>query len=187
MKQANKMGGRIRAGERGTMVVFWEPRVDIKKLDDGTEEEQRRLVFKKYYVWNVEQVDGLVLPELPKPAGAASHDEADRLWESYHERPSLHHGGSAAFYTAALDAIQMPHRAAFESTAAYYQVLFHEAIHSTGAKHRLNRATLTQAGRFGDANYSQEELVAEMAARCSLREPAWSPRTRTAPRTSTAG
>jgi antirestriction protein ArdC len=162
MKQANKLGGRVRAGERGTMVVFWEPRVDIRKLEDGTEEEQRRLVFKKYYVWNVEQVDGLVLPELPKPAGAATHADAERLWESYHERPSCHHGGSAAFYTAALDAIQMPHRAAFESTAAYYHVLFHEAIHSTGAKHRLNRSTLTQAGRFGDANYSQEELVAEM-------------------------
>jgi antirestriction protein ArdC len=162
MKQANKMGGRVRAGERGTMVVFWEPRVDIKKLDDGTEEEQRRLVFKKYYVWNVEQVDGLALPEFPTPSGAESHRGADKLWEGYAEKPALFHGGNAAFYSAAADAIQMPPRASFESTAAYYQVLFHESVHSTGARHRLNRSTLTQAGRFGDANYSQEELVAEM-------------------------
>jgi antirestriction protein ArdC len=162
MKQANQMGGRVRAGERGTMVVFWQPRVDVKKNDAGEDQEVRRLVFKKYYVWNVEQVDGLVLPAIENPAGAVGHAGADALWEEYADRPGLFHGGSAAFYTAALDAIQMPTRASFESTSAYYQVLFHEAIHSTGAKKRLNRSTLTQAGRFGDANYSQEELVAEM-------------------------
>lgn len=177
MKQANKLGGRVRAGERGTMVVFWEPRVDVRKADNGEEEQVRRLVFKKYYVWNVEQIDGIILPEIPKPAGAVTHEGAEALWEGYADRPALFHGGAAAFYTAGLDAIQMPPRANFESTSAYYQVLFHESVHSTGAKHRLNRSTLTQAGKFGDANYSQEELVAEMGgamllARAGL-EPAY--------------
>lgn len=162
MKQANRLGGRVRAGERGTMVVFWEPRVDIRKNAEGEDEEVKRLVFKKYYCWNVEQVDGLVLPELPKPAGATSHDDAEEIWARYVERPGLVHGGNAAFYAASLDTIQLPPRVSFESTAAYYQVLFHESIHSTGTKKRLNRSTLTQAGKFGDANYSQEELVAEM-------------------------
>jgi antirestriction protein ArdC len=177
MRQANTLGGRVRAGERGTLVVFWEPRVDIKKNDKGEEEKVRRLIFKKYYVWNVEQIDGLVLPEVPKPAGAGEHDGADSLWASYDGAPAVRHGGDAAFYAPALDAIHMPPRSRFESTSAYYQVLFHEGIHSTGAKHRLNRSTLTQAGRFGDANYSQEELVAEMGgamllARAGL-EPAY--------------
>jgi antirestriction protein ArdC len=36
--------------------------------------------------------------------------------------------------------------------------------HSTGTVHRLNRATLNQAVKFGDTNYSKEELVAEMGA-----------------------
>jgi antirestriction protein ArdC len=36
--------------------------------------------------------------------------------------------------------------------------------HSTGAVHRLNRPTLNQAVKFGDTNYSKEELVAEMGA-----------------------
>jgi len=177
MKQANRLGGHVRAGSKGTLVVFWEPRVDVRKLDNGEEEERRRLVFKKFYVWNVEQIDGIVLPEIPKPVGAASHEGADAVWDAYHERPGLFHGGSAAFYATALDAIQLPPRTSFESTSAYYQVLFHESIHSTGAKQRLNRSTLTQAGKFGDANYSQEELVAEMGgamllARAGL-EPAY--------------
>jgi antirestriction protein ArdC len=34
--------------------------------------------------------------------------------------------------------------------------------HTAGAKSRLNREALTQALHFGDANYSREELVAEM-------------------------
>ena len=177
MKQANRLGGRVRAGEKGTMVVFWEPRMDVRKLDNGEEEERRRLVFKKYYVWNVEQINGLVLPELPTAAGASSHEGAEAVWEGYAEKPLLSHGGSAAFYAPAVDAIQLPPKATFESTGAYYQVLFHEAIHSTGARTRLNRSTLTQAGKFGDANYSQEELVAEMGgamllARAGL-EPAY--------------
>lgn len=162
MKQANAMGARVRAGERGTMVVFWEPRVDVRRLDNGEMEETRRLVFKKYYVWNVEQLEGVVLPDLPKPLGAGTHEGAEQIWKGYAGGPSLEHGGDRAYYAPALDAIQMPPRERFESTAAYYQVLFHEAIHSTGAKGRLSRSTLTQASFFGDANYSQEELVAEM-------------------------
>ncbi|HVM44974.1 MAG TPA: zincin-like metallopeptidase domain-containing protein [Candidatus Thermoplasmatota archaeon] len=162
MRQANQLGGRVRAGERGTMVVFWEPRVDVRKNDTGEEEKVRRLVFKRYYVWNVEQVDGLVLPELPSAPGAESHEGAEATWSAYADKPALHHGGGAAFYAIGLDEIRLPPKASFEGTSAYYQVLFHEAIHSTGAKKRLNRSTLTQAGKFGDANYSQEELVAEM-------------------------
>jgi antirestriction protein ArdC len=36
--------------------------------------------------------------------------------------------------------------------------------HSTGHASRLKRETLTQAVKFGDTNYSKEELVAEMGA-----------------------
>jgi antirestriction protein ArdC len=36
--------------------------------------------------------------------------------------------------------------------------------HSTRAVQRLNRPTLNQALKFGDTNYSKEELVAEMGA-----------------------
>jgi antirestriction protein ArdC len=60
--------------------------------------------------------------------------------------------------------VVMPRREAFDSPEFYYSVLFHELTHSTGAVHRLNRATLNQALRFGDTNYSREELVAEMGA-----------------------
>ena len=58
----------------------------------------------------------------------------------------------------------MPRREAFDSPEFYYSVLFHELTHSTGAVNRLNRSTLNQALKFGDTNYSKEELVAEMGS-----------------------
>ena len=42
---------------------------------------------------------------------------------------------------------------------------------STGHAKRLARDTLAQALRFGDTNYSKEELVAEMGATVPSLEP----------------
>jgi antirestriction protein ArdC len=87
--------------------------------------------------------------------------------------PQLEHGATKAitrgqrfeaYYSAVSDTVVMPRREAFDSSEFYYSVLFHELTHSTGAVRRLNRSTLNQAVRFGDSNYSREELVAEMGA-----------------------
>jgi len=45
---------------------------------------------------------------------------------------------------------------------AYYAALYHELIHSTGAKHRLNRFDPDQFS--SEASYSKEELVADIGA-----------------------
>jgi hypothetical protein len=58
----------------------------------------------------------------------------------------------------------MPERTCFDSVEEYYSTLFHELTHSTGHSTRLNRSTFTDFERFGDHNYSREELVAEMGA-----------------------
>ena len=58
----------------------------------------------------------------------------------------------------------MPEHGLFNSRESYYSTLFHELTHSTGHKSRLDRVGITDLGRFGDVNYSKEELVAEMGA-----------------------
>jgi len=50
------------------------------------------------------------------------------------------------------------------SCEAFYATLFHELVHSTGHRERLNRKTLTDGAPFGSPTYSREELVAEMGA-----------------------
>ena len=48
----------------------------------------------------------------------------------------------------------------------YYAVAFHELTHSTGHESRLNRAGVagSRLAAFGSADYSREELVAEMGS-----------------------
>jgi antirestriction protein ArdC len=49
----------------------------------------------------------------------------------------------------------------FISVEQYYSTAFHELCHWTGAKHRLNRDF---TGKYRDAKYSFEEIVAELGA-----------------------
>src|SRR5450759_5565250 len=58
----------------------------------------------------------------------------------------------------------MPERTCFDSVEEYYSTLYHELTHATGHPSRLNRPSLADFERFGDHNYSREELVAEMGA-----------------------
>jgi antirestriction protein ArdC len=57
----------------------------------------------------------------------------------------------------------MPSRERFDTKEAYYSTLFHELIHSTGHKGRLNRP-LTFISGYGRDPYCKEELIAEMGA-----------------------
>jgi antirestriction protein ArdC len=70
----------------------------------------------------------------------------------------------------ARDVVNRPPQGLFERSESYYSTLFHEMVHATGHVSRLDRQTLVEAGKFGDENYSKEELVAEMGATflCSL-------------------
>ena len=56
----------------------------------------------------------------------------------------------------------MPKKDSFVSDDAYYATLYHELVHSTGAKHRLDRDL--KAYIADKHAYSFEELIAEMGA-----------------------
>ena len=58
----------------------------------------------------------------------------------------------------------MPEMQAFESAEAYYRALFHELVHSTGHRNRLERDGIANPARFASHEYSEEELIAEMGA-----------------------
>ena len=70
-KQAAALGGQVRAGEKGTGIVFYNfMEKEDKKAPDGV----KRIAFlKAFTVFNVEQVDGLNgLPETTAPLAAAA-------------------------------------------------------------------------------------------------------------------
>ncbi len=70
-------------------------------------------------------------------------------------------GGARAFYQPATDEIHLPPPSAFPSAGGYYNVALHELTHWTGHPSRCHRDL---AGRFGDAAYAAEELIAELGA-----------------------
>lgn len=174
-KQAQELGGTVRKGEKGTGIVFYK-RFHGKK--DGTEpvEEQPEekgekdrspYMLTSYTVFNVEQCDGLKLPEVLPPARPDIH--ADDIacqaivdgWAGRPELQLLSRFETRAYYRPATDTVHMPARQRFLEPSLYYGTLFHELVHSTGHESRLKR---TFGASFGDDLYSREELVAEVGA-----------------------
>jgi antirestriction protein ArdC len=168
-KQAQALKGSVRKGEYGTPIIFYKQFSDhAEKNEEGTGEGERApFVLCRYTVFNVEQCDGLTLPEISQPAIAPEVDEnelCESIVNGWENRPALHLTSPTeyrAYYRPSTDSVHMPARSRFVDTPHYYSTLFHELIHSTGHESRLHR---TFGGRFGDELYSKEELVAEMGA-----------------------
>jgi antirestriction protein ArdC len=128
-----------------------------------------RRVARASSVFNVAQVNGFVLPEMPRLPPIVRLQRAESLVSSTHA--AIRHGGDMAFYRRRTedgsgDFIQMPDERLFQAeqesqrSEDYYSVLLHELTHWTSPADRCDRAL----GRFGDAAYAMEELVAELGA-----------------------
>jgi len=85
------------------------------------------------------------------------------MLEEYYSREKieLRTGGEKAYYNPTKDFIRVPAFEDFKTEHDYYDVLFHETVHSTGHKSRLNRIETTT---YGTDPYAKEELVAEIGS-----------------------
>lgn len=160
-KQAKDMGGKVRKGEKGTMVVLFKPIV----VKDKTAKDGKKVIplIRHFFVFNADQIDGLKLDsEKPIPVKKPNGERIEDIeaWVSK-VGTRINHGGNSAHYSINLDAVQMPTFAQFKGATNYYNVLFHEMTHWTGSESRCNR----KFGLcFGTPDYAKEELVAELGA-----------------------
>lgn len=161
-KRVGEFGGHVRKGEKAHPIFFFQLVTKEKKNDDGTVEKYSFPVIKTYYVFNVEQCDGLNVPECPIIQHNNPIAEAEAVWNGYKDKPELKHNASNAFYSLTGDFISIPEICQFRDSESYYATLFHEAIHSTGADNRLKR--LKGNANFGSESYGREELVAEIGS-----------------------
>lgn len=161
--QARNLGGTVRKGEKGTHIVFWK---QFQRTDEQDPDQKRMvLVARQYTVFNFDQTEGIEAPpELRSETQTDKGTPQDLLWRSYPNPPAIKHLGDQAFYDAARDTVVMPPVSEFHSQEHYHATLYHELIHSTGHRDRLDRSTLKDATFFGDLSYCKEELVAEMGA-----------------------
>jgi antirestriction protein ArdC len=160
-KQIEEAGGKIRKGEKGTPIVFWKY---VKYEDKDTGDAKSFPLLKHFYVWNVEQVDGLKLPPLERVQNHEPIAACEDLVRLMPNAPQIRHGGGRACYAPKMDIVTMPPFEIFESAEAYYSTLFHELGHATGHESRLNRPEVMGSDGFGGELYSREELVAELCA-----------------------
>ena len=164
-RQAEKAGGHVRRGEKGTVICYadrFTPKHEAEKAR-GEDREARTIAFlKRFTVFNLDQCEGLPeeltsIPALPDPVMAIA--EADRVIAA--TGADFRIGGSEAFYSPVQDYVQVPPQAVFHDPVNWYRTALHELGHHSGHVSRLNR---DQSGAFGSAAYAKEELVAEMAA-----------------------
>lgn len=164
-KQALELGGAVRKGEHGELVVYANT-ITRTETDDKGEETEREIPFLKgYTVFNAEQCDGLpaqyyARAETPALPLAQRIDAADRFYAA--TGADIRHGGTRAFYAEGLDYVQMPPFETFRDAESHAATLAHELTHWTKHPRRLAR----DMGRvkWGDEGYAREELVAELGA-----------------------
>lgn len=168
-KQAQERGGHVRRRERGTPIVFWRIDQRTEDLDEeASATEYRRVLLRYYTVFNLEQCQGIDVPEAQPAEGGLEFDPipaCEAVYGNMPDPPELCHGGERAYYRRSMDLVQLPRREAFSQPERYYSTQFHELAHSTGHPSRLNRfAEEDNPGIFGSPAYAREEFVAEMTA-----------------------
>lgn len=171
-KQWVDLGGRIKQGSKSEFVVFWKMLESVEKDDETGEERKITIPFLKYIrVFHISCVEGVQpldngdidTTELP-PKGI---EYADGIINNYVEREHITFNSikcNDAYYSPLYDRVQVPCISQYDNVNEYYSTTFHELVHSTGHKSRLNRFKDNKSARFGTQTYSKEELTAEIGS-----------------------
>jgi antirestriction protein ArdC len=162
-KQAAELGGHVRKGETGSIVVYASR--FTKTETDGGDEVARDIPFlKAYTVFCVDQIDDLPEDYVGRPATVSTPIERNAHADTFFANTGavVRHGGTMAFYAPSSDHVQMPPIERFRDAESYVAVRAHETVHWTAPSHRINR----DLSRYGKdrSERAREELVAELGS-----------------------
>lgn len=179
-RKAKELGGTIKKGEKSSFVTFFKMfKADKDRDGNPVPEDKQKLIpyLKADAVFNLEQTEGIDPDKLPVDAfGETSEDlnewnpkklAEDLIREAVAGKlvPKINHdGGNRAFYRPSTDSVHLPKREQFKTGEGYYKTAMHELVHATGHSTRLDRKLDSAPKPFGSADYSREELVAELGA-----------------------
>jgi antirestriction protein ArdC len=162
-KQALELGGHVRKGERGTKIYFVK-QLEIREEADDNPSTRLIPMMREYTVFNVDQCENLPdRVKAGKPTRARNPDTRDELADDFLRSTGadIREGHGEAYYVPSRDFISMPAFEAFNGADHFYNVAYHEVVHWTAHKSRLDRDL---KNRFGSRNYAAEELIAELGA-----------------------
>ena len=168
--------GKSRGKNAGVSIEYFELRdrqtkqpFDRHTLDGMTADERNEYMdenvypIRKYYrVFNGDVIEGIPERERVEHDPTGRNDRAEALIKYWSETESpIKYGGSMAYYSSTKDEIHLPEKQDFVDMPEFYSTALHEIGHSTGHEKRLNR---NLDGKFGSAEYAEEELRAEIAS-----------------------
>ena len=180
--QISQANGKLKKGSKSIPIQFFS--YDIKHIDNGSRlsiqeyqllsESDRKLYvcrsfMKLYRVFSIDSIENLSECNFEAVDQIIDSVATNEVTENFitnlisSKGLNLHHAfQKEAFYSVTKDEICLPNIDLFKNTSAYYATLFHEIIHWTGHKDRLNRFE-----EFFEDNrnkYAFEELIAELGA-----------------------
>lgn len=180
LPQANEKGYRVKKGEHGQTVLYWQFHEERDKHDengkpilgsDGKPEREtvplERPRVKYWRVFNVSQLqhgeDGSPYPAREDNSPRFSWNPEEKAEEILRKSGAHieHRKGGSAYYRPSQDLIVLPEKEQFPDPAGYYGTALHELGHWTGHESRLHRDF---HGGFGSPAYAREELRAEIAS-----------------------
>ena len=132
----------------------------IEVDDKETLEKKNIPTLKHYWVFNFDQTT-ITNSSLPEHDLVKAHT-AKQLQDNFSDKPEVIRHPQPN-YNPVTDKIGILQKIDFITEASYWPTLFHEGIHSTGAHKRIGRKeVMNRTVKFGDCDYSREELVAEL-------------------------
>jgi antirestriction protein ArdC len=180
-KQIQALGGNVRYGEnqqngRGaTKITIWrdarpdeeEERPETGENGGDQPERKTRVYASMRGVFNADQCEGLPAKYYPEPGEQLDQIETpETVLAADDASPGAatvcYDVGGRAYYDPAADQIHMPPLSGHTSAERYYSTGYHERVHSTGHKSRLDRDTVGHGHKFGSEGYGREELTAEL-------------------------
>ncbi len=175
-KQVSRLNGRVRRGQKGTLVVMYRqvqiPKRNVDgialKGDNGQQLMSTIKLMRGFTLFNIDQCSNL--PD--KILQSTDDTNQSTKWDSHAAAEELvqstganicHHGNNACYYPRN-DQITIPPRTSFATTGGYYSTVLHELVHWTGSHKRLARPGITSDWIRDSPEYAFEELVAEIGA-----------------------
>jgi antirestriction protein ArdC len=164
-RQAASVGGHVRKGEHGTVVVFaqrFTPEAEERRARKQGEELRSVPFLKRFVVFNTDQCDGLpeeIATTAPPPPADLILPEVETLIQA--SGADLRIGGRRAYYDVGGDFVRVPPPQVYFEPINWHRTALHELGHWTGAAHRLGRDL---SGGDGSKSYAKEELVGEITA-----------------------
>jgi len=117
--QAKELGGHVRKGEKGSLVIKYGTYTkEVEGAASAEASEERRKYLKGYTVFHASQIEGVAFPEpetAPELPSSAACDRAREMVAAMPKAPAMHEGTAIPCYRRSTDSVHMPERRFFVS------------------------------------------------------------------------